>query len=100
MIGVYITCKDETEAKNVSKALLDKKLIACANIFPIKSMFRWEGEFKEESEHAIIAKSMEEKFDALKEEVKKVHSYDVPCITAFKSDANQEFMDWVKEETK
>ena len=43
MAFVYITCKDKKEARKISRFLLEKKLIACANIFPIESMYRWEG---------------------------------------------------------
>jgi len=36
-ILVYITHETENAAKKISDYLLNKKLIACANIFPITS---------------------------------------------------------------
>ena len=41
MTLIYITCKDEEEAVKISKHLLDKRLIACSNMYPIRSMFWW-----------------------------------------------------------
>ena len=100
LIIVYITCKDMNEARRVSKHLLDKKLIACSNLFPIRSMYKWKNKFCDEKEIAIVAKSVKSKFAKIKTEVKKVHSYDVPCIEMITSKANSPFEDWVKKEVK
>jgi periplasmic divalent cation tolerance protein len=39
----YITNPSKEEAKRIAKHLLDKRIIACANIFPIESMYWWDG---------------------------------------------------------
>ncbi|MFH1638362.1 MAG: divalent-cation tolerance protein CutA [Candidatus Woesearchaeota archaeon] len=100
MILVYITCADEKEANVVSEHLLNKKLIACANIFPIKSIYRWKGEIAAENEVVVVAKSIEGKFNEIKKEVKKVHSYKVPCIIKINAEANEEYENWVGKEVK
>ena len=41
MIVCYVTCKNKTEAKKISKHLLNKKLVACSNMFPVSSMYWW-----------------------------------------------------------
>ena len=95
---IYITCKDKVEAKKISKHLLEKRLIACANIFPIESMYWWKGEIEEANESVIIAKGFD--FEKIKEETKKVHSYDVPAIIKIEADSNEEYMDWARVETE
>ncbi len=95
MALIYITCKDEKEAKKIANALLEKKLIACANFFPIKSMYWWEGKIQDDSEFLLLAKSSDKNFDKIKKEVKAIHSYDVPCILKLDTEGNKEYMDWV-----
>ena len=100
MISVYITCKDLKEAKLIASHLLEKKLIACANIFPITSMFHWQGKVVDESEAAMLCKARKEGFERIKEEVKQLHSYDIPCIVALPwHGSDDEFKKWVGEET-
>jgi len=94
---VYITCKDKHEAVKISKLLLDNKLAACTNFFPISSMYWWEGKLNNDDEFVVIAKTKAENYDKIKEEVKKVHSYDIPCILCFDADANEEYVKWVDD---
>ena len=98
MLLIYITCKDESEAKTVSEHLLKKRLIACVNIFPIESMYLWRGEINRGKEFVVIVKTLEKKFDEIKEEIKRIHSYEIPCILKIKVDANEEFLEWVRNE--
>lgn len=98
MILVYVTCRDKSQANDISKHLLEKKLIACANIFPIESMYWWEGRISKEQEFVVIAKTLEEKFGEVKEEIRGVHSYEVPCILKINVEANEEFLKWVADE--
>jgi len=100
MTIVYITCKDEEESVKISKYLLEKKLIACSNIHPTRSLYRWEGKIRDEKEMVIIAKTVEKNYDKIKEEVSKIHSYKVPCILKIDAEANESFGKWVREEVR
>lgn len=100
MILVYITCKDEEEAVKISKHLLNKKLIACSNMHPIRSMYWWNGKIQDNKEFVIIAKTKEKNYEKIKEEVSKLHSYDVPCILKLNAEANESYDKWVDEEVK
>jgi len=101
MILVYITCKDAEEAKKISQTLLEKKLIACANFFPINSMYLWKGNINNDSEFVLILKTVDKNFRKIEKEVKKYHSYECPCIISIKaSDVNKEFLKFIKKEIK
>ena len=100
MISVYITCKDEKEAVRISKHLLKKRLIACSNIFPIKSMYWWKKKIVDDNEIIMLAKTTNKNYEKIKKEVKKLHSYDIPCILKFNAEANREYKGWVEKETK
>ena len=98
MIIVYITCRNAAEAGKISRHLLKKKLIACSNMHKIKSMYWWNGKIVVGSEIAIIAKSTEKNYSAIKKEVKKLHSYKIPCILKINVDVNDEYCKWVEGE--
>ncbi len=100
MTLVYITCKDRKEAEKVSMCLLRKRLIACANIFPIKSMYWWKVKIVNANEFAIIAKTSNKNFRKIVNEVKKLHSYQIPCILKIDSFANKEYEAWANKEMK
>ena len=100
MTLVYITCKDEKEAEKISMHLLKKRLIACANVFPIKSMYWWKGKIAKSNEHAIIAKTSDKNFKKLELEVKRLHSYEIPCILKINAAANKEYQAWLNKEIK
>ncbi len=100
MIIAYITCKDKAEAKKIAKKLVSERLIGCANIFPVKSVYRWEGKVAEENEYAIICKSAESKFNSIKKSVKEMHSYKVPCIIKINAEADEGYAEWVEGEVR
>ena len=100
MALVYITCSNEKEAKKISMHLLKKRLIACANIFPIKSVYWWKGKITKSNEHVMIAKTSNKNFKKLEFEVKKMHSYEIPCILRINASANKEYNEWMNREIR
>ncbi len=80
--------------------LLEKRLIACANIFPISSMYWWEEKIQNDNEFVLICKTKDNKYNQIKQEVKKLHSYDTPCILKINAELNEEYENWVNHEIK
>ena len=101
MIFVYITCSNKTEAQKISKVLLDKGLVACTNFYPIDSMYFYKGKLQKDKEYVLIAKTLKKNFNKIKQEVKKLHSYDVPCILSWNiNKSNKAYSDWVKKQCR
>ena len=80
--------------------LLRKRLIACANIFPIKSLYWWKGKIVNDKENVIIAKTKDKNFKRLVYEVKRLHSYTIPCILKIDAIANKDYEAWAKKELR
>lgn len=99
-IFVYITNPTKKEAKKIAKHLLEKRLIACANIFPINSLYWWQGKINDEDEFVLIAKTIESNFKKIKKEVEKIHSYKTPCIIKIPVILNKKYSNWLKKEIK
>ena len=80
---VITTTSTKKEATTIVRALLEERLIACANIIgPISSMFWWKDKIDEATEFLVLMKSSRKLFDKLSERVKKIHSYEVPEVIA------------------
>jgi periplasmic divalent cation tolerance protein len=96
----YIPIDTAENAKSLTRALLERRLIACANIMPVTSVYRWDGAVQEGAEFVVIAKTTVNCEAALRTAVESLHPYDVPCILSFPAQANEAFSSWVNAETK
>ena len=95
---VYITAGNMEEARKIGKKLVEERLVACVNLFPVSSIFRWQGSIDEENEVAIIAKTKTGKVKNIEKRVKELHSYDVPCVVSFNMDeGSKDYLDWIGE---
>ena len=91
----YITHPDETTARDIVGRLLEERLIACANIFPISSMYRWEGVVQNESEWVSLVKTSLELEKQVESAVLKIHPYETPCILRMEVRANEAYEKWI-----
>jgi periplasmic divalent cation tolerance protein len=99
-IAVYITHESEDAAKTMVDQLVEKKIIACGNLFPITSAYRWEGAICNESEWISLVKTQSKHWEPLKTWVENKHPYDVPCIMKIEVEANDSYENWIVEMTE
>lgn len=71
----FLTCANLSEANKIAKALLEKHLVVCAKTFPVSSSFLWKGKIDSSKEALLIMESIEENFNKIEKEIKKLHSY-------------------------
>jgi periplasmic divalent cation tolerance protein len=100
MILVYITNPTKRVAEKIAKILLEKKLIACANIFEIESFYWWQKKIERAKEFVLVGKTIEKNYKKIKKDVEKIHPYKIPCILKIKAEANEKYLNWLKSETK
>jgi periplasmic divalent cation tolerance protein len=94
---VYITTGSMEEAKQIARRLVNEKLAACVNMFPITSIYRWDG-IQEDNEVAMIIKTTHEQLQNIEITVKEMHSYTVPCIISFSIDGgSRDYLDWIDD---
>jgi len=95
---VYITAGDMDEARKIGRELVEGHLAACANIFPITSIFRWKGKIDETNEFGIIVKTRTEKVKEIEKKIKEIHSYEVPCVVSFRMDeGSPDYLKWIED---
>jgi periplasmic divalent cation tolerance protein len=95
----YVPCPDEAAAQRMAAHFVEKRLAACANIFPIQSLYEWEGAVQREGEWVAILKTSLALEKILEAEIEKTHPYDLPCILRFEVRANAAYERWVEEST-
>jgi periplasmic divalent cation tolerance protein len=96
-IFVYITNPNKKVARKIALHLLKKRLVACANIFPIEASYWWKGKIENTKEVVLIVKTRKENFNKIKNEIKKIHPYSIPCIIRFNVEANKDYEKWIRE---
>ena len=102
MIMFYVPCPDREEALKISRLLVKRKLIACANILEgCTSVYEWQGELHEENECILIMKSVKSLHLEVERTILEMHSYECPCVVALDtSEVNLPFFQWVEGQTK
>ena len=98
-IVVYITVPDFETGKKIAKALVEEKLAACVNITSqINSVYFWQGNIENDTEHLLIIKTRKDVFDRLEERVKQLHPYTVPEIIAMPIIlGSKDYLNWIDE---
>ncbi len=94
---VLMTTATREEAENITRKLLDQKLIACANIVgPVASLFWWKEKISQEKEFLVLMKTHSDIFDKLATIIKQMHSYEVPEIIAVPiAKGEQTYLKWL-----
>ncbi|MCL2231208.1 MAG: divalent-cation tolerance protein CutA [Treponema sp.] len=74
------TCPNEETAKKIANLLLEKKLAACIQLFPINSFYSWKGEICNDNEIILFIKCRQDRYAAIEEAIIANHPYEVPEI--------------------
>ncbi|MFW0778116.1 MAG: divalent-cation tolerance protein CutA [Rickettsiales bacterium] len=98
---LYSTFANKGEAVSVAEKLVNDRHIACANVHEnITSIYRWEGQLKRDTEVVLFAKTQKNKVSGAIAAVKRLHSYEVPCIIAYPmGEGYLPYLQWVADET-
>jgi periplasmic divalent cation tolerance protein len=100
MPTAYITAPPDAAA-DIASHLVEERLAACVNILDCDSVYRWAGEIHDDEERLLLAKTTDDRYDALTERVVDLHPYDVPCIERFEeSDLLGSVAEWRAEATQ
>ena len=99
---VLVTSPDKKSAARLARVLVEERLAACANLVPgLRSIYRWEGKVRDESEVLLILKSRRAIFPALADRVRALHPYTVPEMLALPvSDGSAPYLRWLREATR
>jgi periplasmic divalent cation tolerance protein len=96
---VLSTAGSEDEAHKIARRLVEQQLAACVNILPrIESIYRWQGKLETSREWLLLIKTTAEKFPAVRDAIRELHSYELPeCIAISIEDGSPEYLQWLAD---
>jgi periplasmic divalent cation tolerance protein len=99
-IVVLSACESPEEATRIARHLVEQKLAACVNILPgARSIYRWKDQIEDNAELILVIKSRRDLFDALRAELEKIHTYEVPEMVALTVvDGSEAYLGWLDRE--
>jgi periplasmic divalent cation tolerance protein len=99
-IVVLSACDSEAQAVQIARSLVEQRLAACVNILPgVRSIYRWKDSVEDATEFVLVIKSRRDLFGALKTELGKMHSYELPETIALPIvDGSDAYLSWLDRE--
>jgi periplasmic divalent cation tolerance protein len=98
---VLTTCSNEEDAKKIINALLEKKLAACIQLFPINSYYSWKGEVCNDNEVALLVKCNRNHYAEIEETILANHTYELPEIILLPINGGlDKYLGWIDEVSK
>ncbi len=100
-IIVFCTVPSASEAKSLAQTLVGEQLAACATLLPaVQSVYRWQGVVEEAEENLLMIKTTEARWEAIRQRILELHSYDVPEILAVPVMAGLlAYLEWIDSST-
>jgi periplasmic divalent cation tolerance protein len=98
--AVLVTCGSLQEARKIARGVVGKRLAACVNIgtAAVESVYRWKWKVETGREFLLVMKTTQARLKALEEEVKRLHSYEVPEFVVLSITAgSKEYLRWIEE---
>jgi periplasmic divalent cation tolerance protein len=99
---VLVTAPDLKTARNLARAALGQRLVACANLIPgLESHYWWRGKIESSREVLLLFKTRAGCLPKLEKLILAEHSYDTPEFVVLQLTAGTErYFAWLKCETE
>ncbi len=98
LIAVYTTVASIEAARTIASTLVERHLVACAQISEIESFYCWKDAVQNDKEFRILLKTTDDRYSAVETAIRELHSYELPAIHAVAIDRVYEpYAAWVVE---
>ncbi|KAL9827135.1 protein CutA isoform 1-T1 [Geothlypis trichas] len=96
---VFVTCLNEHIARDIARAIMDRRLAACVTILPKSSaLYFWKGELEESTEILLLVKTRTSKIGELSNYVRSIHPFEIPEIISLPIEqGNPAYLRWIEE---
>jgi periplasmic divalent cation tolerance protein len=104
MDAEYVVVSTTLEAREAAEAMaqemVQRRLAACVQLWPITSFYRWEGEIERAEEVLLIAKTTAERAEEILSFIAQHHPYELPeiLVTPVLS-GHAPYLRWLEQET-
>ena len=96
---VTTTLPDRLAADTLAARLVEERLAACAQVVgPVASTYRWHDAIEHAEEWYCHLKTTVERFPALCQRIRELHTYQVPEVIATPiTDGDPDYIRWIAE---
>ena len=99
-IAVITTVASRDDARRIATALVERRLVACAQISQIESLYHWDGALQDDPEFRLLLKTVDTQYDAVEQAIRALHPYDLPAIYALPVERiDAPYALWVREQS-
>ncbi|KAM9820007.1 protein CutA homolog isoform X3 [Syngnathus typhle] len=107
--AAFVTCPNDTVAKDLARGIVQQKLAACVNIVPAVTSvsnfavvniarYEWQGAIQEDSEVLLMIKTRSSKVLALTDYVRQNHPYEVAEVISLPiHQGNPPYLKWIAD---
>jgi periplasmic divalent cation tolerance protein len=93
---VMTTCGDKANAELIATRLVEERLSACVQMFPIESVYRWEGAVQRANEWMLFCKIKANDYAKVEEAIRAAHTYSNPEIVEVRiENGANAYLDWI-----
>jgi RimJ/RimL family protein N-acetyltransferase/uncharacterized protein involved in tolerance to divalent cations len=98
LLAVHTTVATADAARRMARALVERRLAACAQVEPIESFYSWQGALANEPEFRILFKTTEARVAEVEAAIRELHDYELPAIHAVALEhVDPEYGRWLEE---
>lgn len=96
---VMTTVTNAEQARELARAAIEARLVACVQSLAISSCYRWEGKIVEGDEQMLLFKTLAAQYCALETFLLERHPYDTPEIVRLPVDGvGERYREWLMGE--
>jgi periplasmic divalent cation tolerance protein len=99
---IALTNVPPDEADTIARTLVEERLVACVNAYPVRSTYRWNSRLEVQNETTLMMKVSADAVDRLRTRLCELHPYELPEFVVLDVDVEQshpEYVNWVRIES-
>lgn len=98
---VVTTVGSTDDAQRLARAMVERRLAACAQIGAIDSVYRWQGAVQADAEFRLLFKTAADRVQPLMAALREGHPYELPALHAWPvAAADPAYAGWVVDSTR
>lgn len=99
--AVVTTVGARADAQRIARELVQRRLVACAQVSQIESVYRWSGDLAQEPEWRLLLKTRAPLVPAVMDALRTLHPYQLPALhTLALHDVDAAYGAWIEAETR
>lgn len=97
---VFTTVGSVEDARSLARLLVERRVAACVQMLPIRSVYRWDGDVQEDDEVLLLVKAPSASLAEIEDVITGHHPYDVPELLHVGMDGGlPAYLRWLVEST-